>query len=976
MLLGGLLDPFLLLDEQERCTYANEAAATFLEVPLPEVLGHVPWNFCSEELGQALRRECRQVMHTRQERRFTLGCPQTDVWVEGRACPYEDGVAVQLRDITELRQTEQRREALLAATRALAAAASEAEAASAALELGQNALRAAGGLYWRVPADGSAPIPVQRVGAEPGEALAALVQHAQQHPEGLFGEAGAALPLGTSREPLGVLTLHFAGKRQLSREEQDFLRDLAGQLTQAMQRIGAAAASARALDRERARLWAILDQMPVAIWVAEVPSGRLLSGNRAIERMLRHPFRASPTTEHYSEYVGFHSDGRRYESHEWPLARTVLTGERVECEEIEMERGDGTRAFVQYASTLIEDGDRPALAVVTGVDVTERRELSATLEQRVAERTRDLLRRNEELAAETAALQAFASFTELTGRETNLEVLTQAAVQVLYRALGDGSTGYYTLQDNLWKQGPWDGDMNASTLEAAQAGFPADLPLFAQPAATHEPLLVDEWRQSHHPLAAHTPEYGAVGVYPVTVGGKTVGQLAAGLCGKTRWSERDQAVFRAVGRALSLAAERAELTRALEEQKEELAARSRTLEAFAELGRDLRDPQLQGDPLWLVRRAQEILLATLPEGYMVYAEPEGGLWRFKAQVGDLRSAELQAAVNAGLPLESTRNLWLPWQTRQPFYQDRYDTSTDGLESLTEHISATAALPVLVNGAPRGVLAVALFEQAGAPQRRWTGTDRAVLETVVRSLGLALERSESAQALAAKQRELEQVNRDLEAFAYSVSHDLRAPVRHISSFAGLLRRAVADQPRALRYADVIEESAARMNTLIDGLLTFARLGSGEVSKAEVDLGELVAAVRAELAPETGTRHVEWCIGDLPTVYGNATLLRQVLQNLLGNALKYSRPRDLARIEVWAERTGQEHVIHVRDNGVGFDPAGQSRLFEVFQRLHSPQEFEGDGIGLASVQRIVNRHGGRVWAEGRVGEGATFSFSLPA
>ncbi len=938
------------------------------------------------------------VFQTGQERRFEVGCSQTGLWVEGQARPYADSVAVQLRDVTERRRTEERREALLAITRALAAAGSPAQALQATLELIREALGAAGGVFWPLPQEGKGTLPVQRVGLNlqlADAVLTALVQEAGEGPDGLFlrqedaaalapkpsVQALAVLPLGPEGERRGGLILHFSQDRSFTASEQEFLRFLAGQLTQTLRRLEAIEASERvrqALDQERARLWAILDQMPVAIWIAEMPTGRLIAGNRAIERILRHPFRASQDTEHYSEYVGFHPDGRRYESSEWPLARTVRTGERVECEEIEMERGDGTRGFVQYASTLIEDehGNGPALAVVTGVDVTEQRELSATLEQRVTERTRDLLRRNEELAAETAALQAFARFTELTGHETNLEVLTQAAAQLLHRALGDGSTGYYELQGNLWKQGPWDGDMEPATLNAAQAGFPADLPLFAQPAATREPLFVDEWRQSEHALAAHTPEYGALAVYPVTVGGKTIGQLAAGLRGKTRWSERDRAVFRAVGRALSLAAERADLTRTLNAQKEELAARSRTLEAFAELGRDLRDPELQADPLWLVRRAQEILLATLPEGYVVYAEPEDGLWRFKVQVGDLRNSELQAAVEAGLPFESTRNLWLPWHTQQPFYQDSYDTGTDGLEQLTGHISATATLPVLVNGAPRGVLAVALFGSPNGTPRHWSGTDRVVLETVVRSLGLALERSEGAQALAAKQRELEQANRDLEAFSYSVSHDLRAPVRHISSFAGLLRRAVADQPRALKYADVIEASAARMNTLIDGLLTLARLGSGEVRKTEVALGDLVEAVRVELAPEAGERQIEWQVADLPTVRGDPTLLRQVLQNLLGNALKYSRPRDVTRIEVWAERTGHEHVIHVRDNGVGFDPAGESKLFEVFQRLHTPQEFEGDGIGLASVQRIVSRHGGRVWAEGRLGEGATFSFTLPA
>ncbi|MEW6420232.1 MAG: ATP-binding protein [Deinococcota bacterium] len=595
--------------------------------------------------------------------------------------------------------------------------------------------------------------------------------------------------------------------------------------------------------------------------------------------------------------------------------------------------------------------------------VTELRELRITLEQRVAARTAELVRRNEELAAETAALQAFANFTELAGSETSLEVLTQAAVRVLHRALGEGSTGYYAREGNFWKQRVWDGNMDPGTVTAAEAGFAADLPLFAWPATSGEALFVDEWRSSDHLLAAHTPEYGAVAIYPVTVQGQTVGQLAAGLREKTRWSGRDRAVFRAVGRALSLAAERADLTRTLSFQAEELAARNAVLEAFAELGRDL---SLHRDPLQLVRRAQELILGLLPGGYVVYAEPEGDRWRFRVHGGDLESAGLQAAVDAGLPFEETQHFRTPWQTGQPFYQDSCDPDTDGLEAFT----TAATLPVVVNSVPYGVLAVGRFER-----RPWTRTDRVFLETVVRSLGLALERAADARALAEKQLQLEQANRDLEAFASSASHDLRAPVRHIASFAGMLRRVIADEPRARRYVDIIEQSAGRMNMLIEGLLTFSRLGSGELQKSDVALSRLVDEVRAELASEADGRRIEWRVGDLPEVRGDAVLLRQVVQNLLSNALKYSRPRETAVIEVWAESAGHEQRIHVRDNGVGFDPACADKLFEVFKRLHRPEEFEGHGVGLASVQRIVARHGGRVWAEGQPGQGATFTFTLP-
>lgn len=982
-LLDGLPDPFFAVDGGWRFTLVNRRAAALLGVTPADLLGRVLWDCFSG----APETEYRRVMQTRQGRQFDLHDPALGLWLEVRAFPHADGIAVHFRDVTDRRLLDERREALLLATQALAGAGSVAEAAGVVFGTAGRVLGASGGTLWQLngerlePWEGEeAPLPV---------GAASPVARALHEPEGVFlrerdlldawpagpdlPRAFAALPLGTGGETIGVLALRFGTDRVLGEWERDFLRSLAAGLAHALGRTRMAAANARALaalDRERARLHAILDQMPAAIWIAEVPGGRIVAGNRAVEGLLRIPYRPSRNVEEYAEYVGFHPDGRRYEGHEWPLARTVLTGERVGGEEIEMERGDGTRGFVRYASALIEDGGDggPALAVVTGVDVTELRELSARLEERVEARTRELRARMGELAAETAALQAFASFTELAGHETDPAVLTQAAAGVLHRALGEGSTGYYERGGELWRQTAWDGDMEEGTLLAAQAGFPADMPLLAGPAASRGPLFVEDWRASDHVLAPLAPEYGAVAIYPVTVQGETVGLLAAGLREKTRWGERDRAVFRAVGRALSLAAERAHLTRVLHLQKEALEARGSVLEAFAELGRDL---SLHRDPLDLVRRAQEILRGILPEGYLVYAEPEGDRWRFRVQVGDLGSPALRAAVEAGLPFEETRNLSTPWHTRQPLYQDRYDVNTDGLEDLTTHVTTTASLPVLVNGEPRGVLAVALFES-----RPWQDTDRMILETVVRSLGLALERAEAARALAGKQAQLEAANRDLEAFASSASHDLRAPVRHIASFAGLLRRAVAGDPRAARYAQIIEESARRMAALIDSLLAFARLGSAELHKSEVALAEVVEAVRQELFPELSGRRVEWRVGELPVVRGDPTLLRQVLQNLLGNAVKYSRTREVAVVEVWAERAGAEHVLHVRDNGVGFDPGHAGQVFEVFRRLHSPQEFEGDGVGLASVQRIVTRHGGRVWAEGEPGRGATFSFSLPA
>jgi light-regulated signal transduction histidine kinase (bacteriophytochrome) len=234
-------------------------------------------------------------------------------------------------------------------------------------------------------------------------------------------------------------------------------------------------------------------------------------------------------------------------------------------------------------------------------------------------------------------------------------------------------------------------------------------------------------------------------------------------------------------------------------------------------------------------------------------------------------------------------------------------------------------------------------------------------------------------LAANLRELEAVNRELEAFSYSVSHDLRAPLRHVSGFADLLERhagASLDE-KGTRYVTTIREAVARMAKLIDDLLSFSRLSRQEMRLSRVRLDEEMASVIGTAADEIRERTVAVDVAPLPDVMGDAALLRVVFTNLIGNALKYTRPRSDARIEIGAlpGESAREAVLFVRDNGVGFDTKYADRLFGVFQRLHGA-EFEGTGIGLATAQRIVHRHGGRIWAQSEVGRGATFYLALPA
>lgn len=240
-----------------------------------------------------------------------------------------------------------------------------------------------------------------------------------------------------------------------------------------------------------------------------------------------------------------------------------------------------------------------------------------------------------------------------------------------------------------------------------------------------------------------------------------------------------------------------------------------------------------------------------------------------------------------------------------------------------------------------------------------------------------ERKRSERELLARQRELEATNRDLDGFSYSVSHDLRAPLRAIDGFAKVLdeeHAAKLDQD-GRRVLGIIRKNAGKMARLIDDLLAFSRLGRRRVRSSPVDMTELATDVLEELRALENGRTIEPSIARLPQAVGDPALLRQVWVNLIGNALKYTRGRDLAVIEVAGEHSGDENSYVVKDNGVGFDMQYADKLFGVFQRLHSPKDFEGTGVGLALVQRIVVRHGGRVWADARPDDGASFHFTLP-
>jgi PAS domain S-box-containing protein len=260
---------------------------------------------------------------------------------------------------------------------------------------------------------------------------------------------------------------------------------------------------------------------------------------------------------------------------------------------------------------------------------------------------------------------------------------------------------------------------------------------------------------------------------------------------------------------------------------------------------------------------------------------------------------------------------------------------------------------------------------------WFGTftdidDQKLSEEQVRRLNTTLETR-----VADRTAELESLNKELEAFSYSVSHDLRAPLRHIGAYVTILQEESQDNlsEQGNQFLKIVSDSARQMSALIDGLLAFSRMSRKEVCRKRIHTGELINEILREMKQDIERRNIRWHIEPLPTVFADRTMLKQVWANLLSNAVKYTRNCQTAEIRVGSRDKPREIEFYVSDNGAGFDMRHAGKLFGVFERLHPTAQFEGTGIGLANVHRIVTRHGGRVWAEAKVDKGATFYFTMP-
>jgi len=489
-----------------------------------------------------------------------------------------------------------------------------------------------------------------------------------------------------------------------------------------------------------------------------------------------------------------------------------------------------------------------------------------------------------------------------------------------------------------------------------------------QVAATRRPVMVaDTGGDPRVVFPAHRERHGLVSYLglPVLMGSRLLGVLVFNSHRPQRYSEDEVSVLEVFAQQAAIALEHAQLHAAVSRRAEQLATLNRLTRSLmasedAEaVGRAIMEAARTLVPgsavrLWDAPEPGDALMLVASTGLR---EPRGGKLRLDTGEG-----------LAGLAAAARRPVYSPDVTRDPRYVNREWATAEGLVS-------ALVIPLLSGDRLRGMLATFTREHHEFDQ-----TERDLLEALSAHAAIALETVRHARALEGRVRartaELEAANRDLEAFAYTVSHDLRAPLRGL---ANLVQMLVTDHlaelsPRARDYLGLMQERVRRMGQLIDDLLAFSRSARQPLARQRLAPAAIARRAFEDLRGEG--RQVDFVLEELPDCLADPALLHQVFVNLLGNALKFTRTRERARVEVRACAGGGQPVYLVRDNGVGFDPRQADRLFGVFRRAHTAQEYEGWGVGLAIAQRIVERHGGRIWAQGEVGRGATFFFTLGA
>ncbi|GGO30470.1 ATP-binding protein [Deinococcus humi] len=612
------------------------------------------------------------------------------------------------------------------------------------------------------------------------------------------------------------------------------------------------------------------------------------------------------------------------------------------------------------------------------------------------------------LSTESKLLDWF-RFVDLLGRTDQPQAVIQAVIDEGIKAIGaDG--GFVSLRSETAQElifiGSYAYREDAVTF-LKSVPLNAQLP-FVMAYNRREALFLESLQQArtaYPEVAPHIQNFhGSVVDLPLLAGDDALGVLVLSFREERTFSPYERTFLRVLAAQCAQALHR---SRALHEERrarQQAEALQERLEYLSEAGQalntslELQDtletltglavPRLadwcsvslpEGERLIPVAVAHEdpskiVLVRRMTEHHPVLINSSGAGQVFRTGeprlIPIITEEMILAASDDEAYLEAVRGLELHSMVQLPLTVHGRTVGVMALASShVGHVYQEQDLPFLLEVAHRAALAV---ENAGLyAQLQQELEQRTRAQDAVSMLNNQLE-----ERVQQRTQALEIANANLEAFTYSASHDLRAPVRHIHSFAELLQRRLSTEDERTRMLlTQIQNAAHRMDELTMGLLDLARVSSQALEFGPVSLDHLVQQIMTDLAPDVGERRIVWEIGDLPVVCGDQRLLRQVFLNLLDNAIKYTRTRAQASIAVRAHTVPEGLSIEITDNGAGFDPQMSSRLFGLFQRLHHQDEFEGIGVGLATVWRIMNRHGGQIRAEGHPGQGATFTLIFP-
>lgn len=918
---------------------------------------------------------------------------------------------------------------LISATQALAAAQTQTDVLTAVLEPALHALDAIAGAVLLVDEDAQALRMAGHLGFDPGTltiwqdgplddrvpaadvlrlrrplyfehtgALKTDYPELEECTGAVAAVASAVLPMFLDGHPLGSLVLDFHEPHTFSAEEKYFLRTLAAQCTIALDRAGQLDLLTQRLE-ERGRK-SLEDARAQQAFVAFTEAA---GSETDLVRLVQQAIRVLELRFPGVSIAYYELEEALWKARVWsedlpsdlaaslaaglpsdtPLfAEVVLTRQPVftDAWDAEQEQIALTEDYGAVAGyPLMVEGELHAFLAVGLRDTRTWSEADRTLVRAVGrslnlalERTetaRVLTLRNAELLARTRALEAFAELTRDFALITDPLLLIGRAQEMVMSMLGDGIAVYYELEGERWHGRVQHGRLHSPEVQAmVDAGLPytetSDLLI---PWTTAQPYYQNA---SERPARAQQPEsvagqVEATAVLPLRVDGTLSGLMGFGLFSQRSWSSAERVLLETAVQSLELALDRAAKTRTVEEERTALGAFTRFTETVGS----------ETDVQALVHQAISLLSDTLQVD-AVYFERAGE--QFRATAWDSKfDATLLPLLQRGFPLQRS-SIAEALLHGVAVFADRWNEA-DTLLPETRIYRRIAGHPYFLDGELESMLVAGSRSSAV-----WTERDKGIFRAVGHSLDLALDRALQTRtvmaqrdALDARTQELAVSTEELQAFSYSVSHDLRTPVRHMLGFLLLAQKELDGQlnERSARYLNMVGQAGTQMNTLIDALLNLSNAAQQTLRPRTVDLNGIVAQIKATLTPDLITRNIEWQVTDLPQVWGDPDALKQVLTQLTENAVKFTQTRDPAVIRVWAEGAGDVWKVCVQDNGVGFDPRYQDRLFNLFQRLHSMQEASGTGVGLATVRRLILKHGGQVFAEGQVGEGATFGFTLP-